>query len=45
MIMVDNVVGIGANIGDGSVDYDMTKVNVEIKNIKIYGEVGIPDCP
>lgn len=45
MIMVDNKLGVGCNIGDGEVDYDMKKVNIEYRDIKIYGEFGSPDCP
>jgi hypothetical protein len=45
MIMVDNKLGVGLNIGDGEVDYDMKKINIEYRDIKIYGEFGSPDCP
>ena len=45
MIMVDNKMGVGCNIGDGAFDYDMSTVNIEYKDIKIYAEFGSPDCP
>jgi len=43
MHMVDNILGVGMMIAGKSFDYD--EQLMEMKDMKIYGESPLPDCP
>jgi len=45
IVAVDNRQGMGAMIHNKANEYDMETVDITIKDVKVYGEFGSPDCP
>jgi hypothetical protein len=45
MTMVDNREGVGANIVNKEDEFNMDRVHMTFRNIKVYGESDLPDCP